>query len=175
MKELELFKKYFGEYKIIKNRGEMMEQQQVFTVTKKIQIVDVKPSGDGLRYSVMSSDGDWFSTFNQTTGKQLEGISEDDVVEIKYVVNKKGFSNFNSIKLVDDSELQEKAPGESQPELPPIEKPKRTKDQNCIVKQSTGKIAAELMKSMDWSKISNDEIMGRFRAIWQIIYEECIK
>ena len=152
-----------------------MEQQQIFKVTKKIQILNVKPSGDGLRYSIMSTDGDWFSTFNQSTGKELVGLSEGDVVEIEYVVNKKGFSNFSSIKLVENGEL----PPEEPPEEEREEKPRPAQrrgidriDKNCI---SAMQGALKLMEQLDLGKLSEEGIVEKFKALWVLIKEEIEK
>ena len=63
-RELTLFKKYFGEYKIINNfKGVNMK------VTKRVKLVSVKPAGEGLRYALLSSDGEWYSTFDSKVGK----------------------------------------------------------------------------------------------------------
>ena len=80
MKELELFKKHFGEYKIIKNfKGENMK------VNKKLEVISVKPSGDGMRYAVMTTDKEWYSTFDQKIGTYVEALCQGDVVELSLI------------------------------------------------------------------------------------------
>lgn len=168
--ELELFKKHFGEYKIINNfKGVKMN------VTKRVKLVSVKPAGDGLRYALLSSDGEWYSTFDSKVGKYIESVSGGDTVEIEYVKNAKGFKNFSSVKLVENGE-----PSEEPPEEPPDEKgeekpPVKQRrgidriDKNCI---SAGNMAVELMSLLDLSKLNEEGIVEKFKALWEIIKEE---
>ena len=174
-KELELFKKYFGEYKIINNfKGVKMN------VIERVKLVSVKPSGDGLRYALLSSDGEWYSTFDSKIGKYIESVSEGDTVEIVYEVNAKGFKNFSSIKLVENGELPEEEPPEEPPEEEGEEKPPLVKqrrgvdriDKNCI---SAMQGALKLMEHLDLSKLKEEGIVEKFKALWEIIQEEIEK
>ena len=171
MKELALFKKHFGEYRIIKDfKGEKMK------VNKKLEVISVKPSGDGMRYAVMTTDKSWYSTFDQKIGKYVEALCQGDVVEIEFTQNAKGFSNFTSIKLVDDDkEFREEFP-EEPPEEESVEKPRPAQrrgidrmDKNCI---SAGNMAIELMGLLDLSKLKEEGIVEKFKALWEIIKEE---
>ncbi|KKK49824.1 hypothetical protein LCGC14_3131160 [marine sediment metagenome] len=146
-------------------------------VIKKVQIVSVKPSGDGMRYALMSSDGEWYSTFDSKVGSYIESVSEGDTVEIEYVQNAKGFKNFSSIKLVDnDNEIQEEPPPEEPPreereEKPPVKQRRGIDrmDKNCI---SAMQGALKLMEHLDFSKMNEEKIVEKFKALWKIIEEE---
>jgi len=173
--ELALFKKYFGEYKIINNfKGVNMN------VIKKVQIVSVKPSGDGMRYALMASDGEWYSTFDSKIGKYIESVSEGDSVEIEYETNAKGFKNFSSIKLVENGELPlEEPPNEEPPQEEREEKPRPIQrrgidriDKNCI---SAMQGALKLMEQLDLGKLSEEGIVEKFKALWVLIKEEIEK
>ncbi|MCK5614823.1 hypothetical protein KAR91_73860, partial [Candidatus Pacearchaeota archaeon] len=73
MATLDDFKRVFGEYKIINNfKGVKMN------VTKRVKLVSVKPAGDGLRYALLTLDGEWYSTFDSKVGKYIESVSEGD-------------------------------------------------------------------------------------------------
>ena len=166
MASLADFKRVFGEYKIINNfKGVNMK------VVKKVQIVSVKPSGDGMRYALMSSDGEWYSTFDSKVGKYIESVSEGDTVEIEYVQNAKGFKNFSSIKLVENGELPEEPPEEEGGEKPPIKQRRGIDriDKNCV---SAGNIAIELMKFFDLSKLKEEGIVEKLKALWELIEGE---
>ena len=141
-------------------------------VTKKVQIVSVKPAGDGMRYALMASDGEWYSTFDSKVGKYIESVSEGDTVEIEYIQNAKGFKNFSSIKLVENGEL----PAEEPPEEGREEKPRPVQrrgidriDKNCI---SAMQGALKLMEHLDLSKMNEVEIVGKFKSVWKIVEEE---
>ena len=170
MATLSDFKRVFGEYRIIKDfKGDNMK------VTKKVQITSVKPIGDGMRYALMSSDGEWYSTFDSKVGSYIESISEGDTVEIEFNQNAKGFKNFSSIKLVDDEGLQEELP-EEPPEEEGVEKPRPAQrrgvdrvDKNCI---SAGNMAIELMGLLDLTKFKEEGIVEKFQTLWKIIKEE---
>ena len=143
-------------------------------VIKRVQIVSVKPSGDGMRYALMSSDGEWYSTFDSKVGKYIESVSEGDTVEIEYIQNAKGFKNFSSIKLVDDSELPEEPPEEESEEKPPVKQRRGIDriDKNCI---SAMQGALGLMGHLDLSKVNEEGIVEKFKALWSLIESEISK
>lgn len=143
-------------------------------VTKQLQIISVKPWQDTMKCSLKTSDGDWFSAFGKDVSKDVEGISQGDVVEIEYTVNERGFSNFTSIKLVEDSELPpDEAPGEKGEEKPPKPTTQRRGidriDKNCI---SAMQGALKLMELLDLSKLKEEGIVEKFKALWVLIKEE---
>lgn len=141
-------------------------------VIKRVKLVSVKPVGDGLRYALLSSDGEWFSTFDSKVGKYIESVSEGDTVEIEYLQNAKGFKNFSSIKLVENGELPEEPPEEESEEKPPPIKQRRgidRIDKNCI---SAMQGALKLMEHFDLSKLKEEGIVEKFKALWEIIQEE---
>ncbi len=144
-------------------------------VTKKVQITSVKPVGDGMRYALMSSDGEWYSTFDSKVGKYIESVSEGDTVEIEYTVNERNFKNFTSVKLVENGEL----PAEEPPEEGREEKPRPVQrrgidriDKNCI---SAMQGALKLMEQLDLGKLSEEGIVEKFKALWVLIQEEIEK
>ena len=149
-------------------------------VIKKAQIISLKPSGDGMRYALMSSDGEWYSTFDSKVGKYIESVSEGDTVEIEYETNAKGFKNFSSIKLVDNGELPpEEPPHEEPPREESVEKsPVKQRrgidriDKNCI---SAMNGALDLMNHLDLSKLKEEGIVEKFKALWDLIKEEIEK
>lgn len=156
-----------------------------FKVTKRVKLVSVKPAGDGLRYALLTSDGEWYSTFDSKVGKYIESVSEGDTVEIEFIENAKGFKNFSSIKLVENGEPPpEEPPEEEAPERGPKRlKPDRSEqpvqrrgidriDKNCI---SAGNMAVELMGLLDLSKLKEEGIVEKFKALWEIIEEEIEK
>lgn len=167
VKELALFRKYFGEYKIINNfKGGKMK------VVKQLQIISIKPWQDTMKCSLKSSDDTWFSAFGKDVGKDLEGISQGDVVEIEYTVNERGFKNFTSVKLVEDSQLpDEEPPEEEREEKPPVKQRRGIDrvDKNCI---SAMQGALKLMEHLDLSKLKEEGIVEKFKALWEIIEEE---
>ena len=179
MKELELFKKYFGEYKIINNfKGGKMN------VIKRVKLISVKPAGDGLRYALLTSDGEWYSTFDSKVGKYIESVSEGDTVEIEYETNAKGFHNFSSIKLVEDTELPKEPPPEEPPqeegeESPPPVKQRRgidRIDKNCIsAMQGALGLMGHLFTDPNFSKLNEEQIVEKFKALWTLIEEEISK
>ena len=155
-------------------------------VIKQLQIISVKPWQDTMKCSLKSSDGDWFSAFGKNVSKDVEGMSQGDVVEIEYTVNERGFSNYTSIKLVEDSQLPEEPPDEEPPqEEIPERGPKRLKpdrseqpvqrrgidriDKNCI---SAMQGALKLMDHLDFSKMNEEGIVEKFKALWVLIKEE---
>lgn len=141
-------------------------------VTKQLQIISVKPWKDTMKCSLKSSDGDWFSAFGKDVSKDVEGLSQGDVVEIEYAVNERGFSNYTSIKLVDDSELPEEPPEEEPGEKPPPVKQRRgidRIDKNCI---SAMQGALGLMGFIDFSKVNEEGVVEKFKALWTLIEEE---
>ncbi len=148
-------------------------------VTKKLEVISVKPSGDGMRYAVMTTDKEWYSTFDQKTGKYVEALAQGDTVEIEYETNVKGFSNFSSIKLVDDEGVQEEPPPEEPPreereEKPPVKQRRGIDrmDKNCI---SAMQGALKLMEHLDFSKMKEEGIVEKFKGLWEIIKEEIEK
>ena len=146
-------------------------------VIKRVKLVSVKPVGDGMRYALLTSDGDWFSTFDSKVGKYIESVSEGDTVEIEYVKNAKGFSNFSSIKLVENGELPaEEPPEEEREERLPVNKTQRRGidriDKNCI---SAMQGALKLMEQLDLGKLSEEGIVEKFKALWVLIKEEIEK
>jgi len=143
-------------------------------VTKRVKLVSVKPAGDGLRYALLSSDGEWFSTFDSKVGKYIEGVSEGDTVEIEYIQNAKGFKNFSSIKLVGNDELPEEPPEEEGVEKPPV---KQRRGIDRIDKNSISAMqgALGLMNLLDLSKMSEEGIGEKFKALWEMIKEEIEK
>ena len=148
-----------------------MDKKQVFKVVKQLQIISVKPWQDTMKCSIKTSDGDWFSAFGSNVGKAIEGIAQGDVVEIEYTVNEKGFSNFTNIKLVEDGKAEETPPDEEGVEKPrPAQKrgiERMDKNSICAI-QGT----CELMKLLDLTKMSNIQVVERFKEIWDIILEE---
>ena len=175
MATLSDFKRVFGEYKIINNfKGVNMN------VTKRVKLVSVKPAGDGLRYALLTSDGEWYSTFDSKIGKYIESVSEGDTVEIVYEVNAKGFSNFSSIKLVENGEVPDEEPPEERPqeketeEKPPVKQRRGIDriDKNCI---SAMQGALKLMEHLDLSKLKEEGIVEKFKVLWEIIKEEIEK
>lgn len=172
MKELELFKKHFGEYKIINNfKGEKMK------VVKQLQIISVKPWQDTMKCSLKTSDGDWFSAFGKDVSKEVEGIGQGDVVEIEYTVNERGFKNFTSVKLTEAEgakESEETPPDEEGVEKPPVQQRRGVErlDKNSI---SAGNMAIELMGLMDLSKMSEEGIVEKFKILWDMIKEDIEK
>ena len=145
-------------------------------VTKRVKLVSVKPAGDGMRYALLTSDGEWYSTFDSKVGKYIESVSEGDTVEIEYETNAKGFKNFSSIKLVEDGEPPPEEPpeeesGEEPREKPPIKQRRGIDriDKNCI---SAMQGALKLMELLDLSKLDEEKIVEKFKALWEIIKEE---
>lgn len=127
-------------------------------VTKKIQVINIKPSGDGMRYSFMTSDNTWYSTFDQKTGKHLENLEEEDIVEIDYIVNKKGFNNFTSLKPVeDDQEFQQK------------EEKREDKKGSDIHRQCAGKIAAMAGGWFDLKGLTEEARAEKFVEFWKTV------
>ena len=169
MATLDDFKRVFGEYKIINNfKGVKMN------VTKRVKLVSVKPAGDGLRYALLTLDGEWYSTFDSKVGKYIESVSEGDTVEIEYIQNAKGFKNFSSIKLVENGELPEEPPEEEAQEKPrPVQRRGIDRiDKNCI---SAMQGALKLMEQLDLGKLSEEGIVEKFKALWVLIKEEIEK
>lgn len=147
-------------------------------VIKQLQIISVKPWQDTMKCSLKSSDDTWFSAFGKDVSKQIEGIGQGDVVEIEYTVNERGFKNFTSIKLVENGKLPEEPPEEKGAETPPVKKEgmgiiqRRSVDRldkNCI---SAMQGALGLMGFMDFSKMNEEGIVEKFKAIWEIIEGE---
>ena len=178
-RELALFKKHFGEYKIIKSfKGDKMDKKQVLRVVKQLQIISVKPWQDTMKCSLKSSDGDWFSAFGKNVSKDVEGIAQGDVVEIEYTVNERGFNNYTSIKLTESEESkgtkEETPPDEEGVEKPPIQQRRGVErlDKNSI---SAGSIAVELMGLFDLSKVADEAIVEKFKILWDMIKEDIEK
>ena len=143
-------------------------------VTKRVKLVSVKPAGDGLRYALLTLDGEWYSTFDSKVGKYIESVSEGDTVEIEYIQNAKGFKNFSSIKLVENGELPEEPPEEEAQEKPrPVQRRGIDRiDKNCI---SAMQGALKLMEQLDLGKLSEEGIVEKFKALWVLIKEEIEK
>lgn len=171
-KELAFFKKHFGEYKIIKSfKGDKMDKKQVLRVVKQLQIISVKPWQDTMKCSLKSSDGDWFSAFGNNVSKDVEGIAQGDVVEIEYTVNERGFKNFTSVKLTEGEGTKETE------ETPPDEEGEKVgvfedKTQYAIMKQSSAKVAATVLRCFPLDGMDIDGIMKVFKTVWNTILEE---
>lgn len=153
-----------------------MAKQESFKVKQKIDAISIKPSQyGGNHYKIITTQGEQFSTFDKTAGDQITGIGEGDIVEVEYFVNPKGFKTFISLKLVDnDKGLQQEFPTQETPinkeTTSPLQKRSVDRlDKNCI---SAGNMAVELMGLLDFSKMNEEGIVEKFKALWEIIKEE---
>jgi len=160
MADLDSFKRVFGPITII---GENMSK-----VTKKIQVIDIKPTQYGMKYAFMSTDEEWYSSFDKAIGKHLENLEEGDIVEVEYSVNKKGFQNFTTIKPVEnDEEFQPESP-EEEPEGVEKKAPRSDKTSD-IHRQCAGKIAGMAFGSFDFKGMDNDARAKFFVIFWKTI------
>lgn len=156
-----------------------MEKQQVLRVVKQLQIISVKPWQDTMKCSLKSSDDTWFSAFGKDVGKDLEGISQGDVVEIEYTVNERGFKNFSSIKLVENGELPPEEPleeeGEEKPPKPTTQRRGVDRiDKNCISAMQGALKYLELEADCkDHKQYTVKELWQRYMALWNL-HEERI-
>ena len=152
-----------------------MDKKQVLRVTKQLQIISVKPWEDTMKCSLKTSDGDWFSAFGKDVSKELEGITQGDVVEIEYTVNERGFKNFTSVKLTEAEGTKEETPPDEEGERPPVTQQRRgveRLDKNSI---SAGNMAVQLMGLFDTSKMSDEAIVEKFKILWDMIKEDIEK
>lgn len=147
-------------------------------VVKQLQIISIKPWQDTMKCSLKTSDDTWFSAFGKDVSKQVEGIAQGDVVEIEYTTNERGFKNFTSVKLVDDSKLPDEEPPEEGKDYeeggvakPPVKQKRGIDriDKNCI---SAMQGALKLMEQLDLGKLSEEGIVEKFKALWVLIKEE---
>ena len=138
---------------------------------KQLQIISVKPWQDTMKCSLKSSDDTWFSAFGKDVGEKVKGLSQGDVVEIEYTVNDRNFKNFTSVKLVENGELPEEPPKEEGEEKPPVKQRRGIDriDKNCI---SAMNGALDLMNHLDLSKLKEEGIVEKFKALWEIIEGE---